>query len=88
MFRKLGKRKREELELSSEGIVRHYVDKHGKKKVQGGPSLKATQIYPWKFCRKVVKWHSKFIAPRHAAGQKFFTQCPPDFHARWQLHQL
>lgn len=54
-------KKKKKLGLSSDGVVKKY-EKDGKTKVQGGPRLKETGEYPLKFCRKVAKWHTKFVA--------------------------
>ena len=55
--------------LSSNGVCRHYEDKAGRRRVQGGKRLKETQEYPLKFCRIVSKWHTKSIESRYGLAQ-------------------
>jgi hypothetical protein len=59
LFKKLTRKRKQKLGLSSAGVVRKYVDRAGKKRIQGGAKLKETGAYPLKFCRTVSKWHLK-----------------------------
>ena len=43
----------------SEGVVRKYTDKSGVRRVQGGPLLKATQVYTSQFGDTVAGLHKK-----------------------------
>ena len=63
LFKKLTRKRKQKLGLSSAGVVRKYVDRAGKKRIQGGAKLKETGAYPLKFCRTVSKWHLKMKAP-------------------------
>ena len=63
LFKKLTRKRKLKLGLSSAGVVRKYVDRAGKRRVQGGAKLKETGEYPLKFCRTVSKWHLKLKVP-------------------------
>lgn len=45
--------------MGSEGVVRKYTDGRGSRRVQGGPLLKATQVYTAQFGDAVAALHKK-----------------------------
>ena len=43
-------------------MIRKYINKKGEQKIQGGPALKSSQVYPVPFGKKVAALHDKFLS--------------------------
>ena len=72
--------KAEREELNSVGVVKKYIARDGRKRICGGPRLKATQTYTRTFARAVAELHRRRTMKHHlkpVARRLGWTALPP-----------